>query len=125
MLQQHQQHQQHQHQHQHHQQHYQHHQQSASSHYVADKPSPAQMTFLSSWMSQSVNKYAYYLDRGNGYVTRLIPADVLPALSEIPAQEATAAGMEVLQPLKGSPPAGVQDMNQRVTVKVSWASARY
>lgn len=81
------------------------------------------MNFMNSWMGQTTTKYAYYLDRGNGYVTRLIPADVLPSLSEIPAQETTAAGMEILPPLKGTPPTGVQDMNQRVTIKVSRPSS--
>ena len=66
----------------------------------------------------AAGKYAYFLDRGRGRVTRLIPADMLPPLSEIPAQQARGPGMEVLPPLGGHPPNGFPDMNQRVTILV-------
>lgn len=68
--------------------------------------------------SGSVDGFAYCLDRGNGQVTRLIPADVLPPLNEIPAREADRRGMVVLAPLQVEPPRGVAETNQRVTVKV-------
>lgn len=63
--------------------------------------------------------YAYYLNRGNGELTRLVPADMLPALNEIPARESERRGMVVLPPLRGVPPKGMADMSQTITVKVS------
>ncbi|KAL7814647.1 hypothetical protein V8C44DRAFT_356978 [Trichoderma aethiopicum] len=62
--------------------------------------------------------YAYYLNRGNGELTRLVPADMLPALNEIPAREPERRGMVVLPPLRGVPPKGMADMSQTITVKV-------
>ncbi|PNY26241.1 Uncharacterized protein TCAP_03829 [Tolypocladium capitatum] len=64
-----------------------------------------------------VHGFAYCLDRGNGQFTRLIPADVLPPLNEIPATEANRVGMVVLPPLQAAPPRGAAETNQRVTVK--------
>ncbi|UKZ73028.1 hypothetical protein TrVFT333_000667 [Trichoderma virens FT-333] len=61
--------------------------------------------------------YAYYLNRGNGELTRLVPADMLPALNEIPPREPERRGMVVLPPLRGVPPKGMADMSQTVTVK--------
>ncbi|KKO97744.1 hypothetical protein THAR02_10151 [Trichoderma harzianum] len=61
--------------------------------------------------------YAYYLSRGNGELTRLVPADMLPALNEIPPREPERRGMVVLPPLRGIPPKGMADMSQTVTVK--------
>ncbi|KAK5987265.1 hypothetical protein PT974_11389 [Cladobotryum mycophilum] len=61
--------------------------------------------------------FAYYLDRGNGQLTRLIPADVLPPLNEIPAREPEALGMVVLPPLRAGPPKGSAEMNHPVTIK--------
>jgi hypothetical protein len=63
--------------------------------------------------------YAYYLNRGNGELTRLVPADMLPALNEIPPREPERRGMVVLPPLRGIPPKGMADMSQTITVKVS------
>jgi hypothetical protein len=63
--------------------------------------------------------FAYYLNRGNGELTRLIPADMLPSLNEIPPRESERRGMIVLPPLRGVPPNGMTDMNYAVTVKVS------
>lgn len=46
--------------------------------------------------------YAYCFDRGNGRYTRLIPADVLPPLRDIPAVQQGCLGMIVLpQPRSG------------------------
>lgn len=93
---------------------------------------------LSSWMSPSLtnytlssqsrtrgenlvgmlDSYAYCLDRGNGQVTRLIPADMLPPMHEVPARQAGAGGMVVLPVLHVAPPQGVANMNQPVTMKV-------
>ncbi|KAL7936997.1 hypothetical protein V8C35DRAFT_294411 [Trichoderma chlorosporum] len=61
--------------------------------------------------------YAYYLNRGNGELTRLVPADMLPALNEIPPREPERRGMVVLPPLRGVPPKGLADMSQTITVK--------
>jgi hypothetical protein len=63
--------------------------------------------------------YAYYLNRGDGQVTRLIPADVLPSLNEIPPRELEQRGMIVLPLPRGFRPNGTADMNFAVTVKVS------
>lgn len=63
--------------------------------------------------------YAYYLNRGDGQVTRLIPADVLPSLNEIPPRELEQRGMIVLPLPRGTRPSGAADMNYAVTVKVS------
>lgn len=99
------------------QQHYR--QPSGFTDYPSEPPSPAQSNMSNSWAAQTVPpKYAYYLDRGNGYVTRLIPADALPNLNEIPPQELRGLGMEILQPLRGSPPNGAPNMDQKVTVQV-------
>ncbi|PNP43849.1 hypothetical protein TGAMA5MH_04131 [Trichoderma gamsii] len=61
--------------------------------------------------------YAYYLNRGDGQVTRLIPADVLPSLNEIPPRELEQQGMIVLPLPRGMRPSGTADMNFAVTVK--------
>ncbi|KAL7799033.1 hypothetical protein V8C37DRAFT_407464 [Trichoderma ceciliae] len=61
--------------------------------------------------------YAYYLNRGNGELTRLIPADMLPSLNEIPPREPERRGMIVLPPLRGVPPNGMTDMNHTVSIK--------
>lgn len=63
--------------------------------------------------------YAYYLNRGDGQVTRLIPADVLPSLNEIPPRELEQRGMIVLPLPRGIRPSGTADMNYAVTVNVS------
>lgn len=63
--------------------------------------------------------YAYYLHRGDGQVTRLIPADVLPSLNEIPPRELEQRGMIVLPLPRGIRPNGAADVNFAVTVKVS------
>ncbi|UKZ62080.1 uncharacterized protein TrAtP1_003338 [Trichoderma atroviride] len=61
--------------------------------------------------------YAYYLSRGDGQVTRLIPADVLPSLNEIPPRELEQRGMIVLPLPRGIRPSGTADVNYAVTVK--------
>ena len=62
--------------------------------------------------------YAYCLDRGNGQYTRLVPADMLPALAEIPPRQTGPNGMVVLPSLQLPPPQGVPEMNRPVTFKV-------
>ncbi|KAL7918808.1 hypothetical protein ACQKWADRAFT_230390 [Trichoderma austrokoningii] len=66
--------------------------------------------------------YAYYLNRGDGQVTRLIPADVLPSLNEIPPRELEQRGMIVLPLPRGIRPGGTADMNFAVTVKAQASS---
>lgn len=62
--------------------------------------------------------YAYCLDRGDGWFTRLIPADMLPPLAEIPARLDGQGGMVLLPSLQSSPPQGVPEMNRPVILKV-------
>ncbi|KAI1473973.1 hypothetical protein F4774DRAFT_430359 [Daldinia eschscholtzii] len=50
--------------------------------------------------------YAYCYDRGNGQYTRLIPADMLPALKDIPPVQPSSAGMLVLPVPRGLPSNG-------------------
>ncbi|KAH9434003.1 hypothetical protein MCOR27_005427 [Pyricularia oryzae] len=52
------------------------------------------------------NYFAYCFDRGNGRYTRLIPADVLPPLMDIPAVEHSCAGMRVLPIPRNLAPTG-------------------
>lgn len=60
--------------------------------------------------------YAYCLDRGNGQVTRLIPADMLPPLQEIPRQEPARFGLSVLSAPMAPAPRGIPPTDQSVTV---------
>ncbi|TPX15667.1 uncharacterized protein E0L32_000001, partial [Thyridium curvatum] len=79
------------------------------------------------------NSYAFFLDRGNGQVTRLIPADMLPPLRDIRATEPAAAGMAILCQPSGRPPRGepaisspVQLQNlQNLAGDAHWATGRY
>ncbi|KAI1658182.1 hypothetical protein F4813DRAFT_395900, partial [Daldinia decipiens] len=75
-----------------------------------------QQQLLSSMMPYSVSSnindfqlessYAYCYDRGNGQYTRLIPADMLPALKDIPALQQNCSGMLVLPLPRGLPSNG-------------------
>ncbi|KAK7397853.1 hypothetical protein QQX98_012787 [Neonectria punicea] len=67
--------------------------------------------------SGGLEGYAYCLDRGNGQYTRLVPADLLPPLNEVPARQPGPGGMVVLPTLQSAPPQGVVEMNRPVTVK--------
>ncbi|KAK1246751.1 hypothetical protein MKX08_000553 [Trichoderma sp. CBMAI-0020] len=68
------------------------------------------------------DRYAYYLNRGDGQVTRLIPADVLPSLNEIPPRELEQRGMIVLPLPRGIRPSGTADVNYAVTIKAQASS---
>ncbi|KAK0384959.1 hypothetical protein NLU13_7437 [Sarocladium strictum] len=57
------------------------------------------MSHSSTSLSESSDFQPYYLDRGNGEYTRLIPADTLPPLNEVPPREASVIGKVVLQPI--------------------------
>lgn len=68
---------------------------------------------------QGLEGYAYCLDRGNGQYTRLVPADMLPPLNEIPARQPNPNGMVILPELQKAPPQAVAEMNRPVTLKAS------
>ncbi|CAF3563508.1 hypothetical protein SNK03_003538 [Fusarium graminearum] len=68
-------------------------------------------------ISDCLNGFAYCLKRSNGRYTRLIPADMLPALNELPASQISAQGMVLLPDLNMNPPQGIIGMNQPVTFK--------
>ncbi|KAL1899683.1 hypothetical protein Cpir12675_001263 [Ceratocystis pirilliformis] len=60
--------------------------------------------------------YGYCLDRGNGKFTRLVPADMLPAMKDIPAIQDSCSGLVVLPTPRSQPPVGAPAMNQPVTM---------
>ena len=66
-------------------------------------PNPAAATGSAFPASDHANDFtaghSYCLDRGNGEFTRLIPADLLPALNEVPARETSPHGMVILPSL--------------------------
>jgi len=64
--------------------------------------------------------YAYCFDRGNGQYTRLIPADMLPSLVDIPALQQGCLGMTVLPCPTGLAPNGRSSNLERVFVQVSY-----
>ncbi|KAJ3491953.1 hypothetical protein NLG97_g5497 [Lecanicillium saksenae] len=62
---------------------------------------PATTGFMNySFERNMPNDYGYYLDRGNGQFTRLIPADMLPPMKGVPAREEEHDGMVILQPIE-------------------------
>lgn len=87
---------------------------STSSNYVLTSPTISRGEVFDG----KLGGYAYCLDRGNGQYTRLIPADMLPALVEIPTRQTGASGMIVLPALQATPPQGVPETNRPVTIKV-------
>ncbi|KAI0012330.1 hypothetical protein F4779DRAFT_634270 [Xylariaceae sp. FL0662B] len=56
--------------------------------------------------AQLDSSYAYCYDRGNGQYTRLIPADMLPPLRDIPALQQGCSSMIVLPQPQALPPNG-------------------
>jgi hypothetical protein len=62
--------------------------------------------------------YAYCFDRGNGQYTRLIPADMLPPLVDIPPLQQGCLGMTVLPCPNGLAPNGRSSNLERVFVQV-------
>jgi hypothetical protein len=69
-------------------------------------------------ISDCLNGYAYCVKRPDGRYTRLVPADMLPNLNELPATQASAQGMVLLPDLHMQPPQGVASMNHPATIKV-------
>ncbi|KAI0390268.1 hypothetical protein F5Y17DRAFT_73131 [Xylariaceae sp. FL0594] len=61
--------------------------------------------------------YAYCYDRGNGRYTRLIPADMLPPLVDIPAVQQGSTGMVILPHPRGLPPNGHSSNTERVAIR--------
>ncbi|KAF3058641.1 hypothetical protein GL218_05373 [Daldinia childiae] len=84
--------------------------------YPNSRPDQLQQQLLSSMMPYSVSSnvndfqldssYAYCYDRGNGQYTRLIPADMLPPLKDIPPLQQNYSGMLVLPLPRGLPSNG-------------------
>ncbi|OAA68125.1 Zinc finger, CCCH-type [Niveomyces insectorum RCEF 264] len=67
-------------------------------------PSLSSLTLPMPASNERAPIYAYCFDRGNGLFTRLIPADLLPPLKEIPRVETSCHGMIVLRdPLDPQP----------------------
>ncbi|KAI0387069.1 hypothetical protein F5Y04DRAFT_288835 [Hypomontagnella monticulosa] len=61
--------------------------------------------------------YAYCYDRGNGQYTRLIPADMLPPLQDIPALQRGCSAMLVLQQPRGLPQSGRSSNTETVLLR--------
>lgn len=64
--------------------------------------------------------YGYCFDRGNGQYTRLIPADMLPPLVDIPSRQQGYLGMTVLPCPTGLAPNGRSSNLERVLIQVSF-----
>ncbi|KAI0098888.1 hypothetical protein GGR51DRAFT_565296 [Nemania sp. FL0031] len=61
--------------------------------------------------------FAYCYDRGNGQYTRLIPADMLPPLQNIPPMQQGCAGMIVIPQPRGLPPNGHSSNTEAVPLR--------
>jgi len=79
-------------------------------------PNPRTVPAISRGSNTLSEFQPYFLDRGNGQFTRLIPADMLPPLNEVPAREASVVGKVVLQP--------ISSRERRVTIKVRLTATR-
>ncbi|OTA70653.1 hypothetical protein K449DRAFT_442344 [Hypoxylon sp. EC38] len=77
------------------------HQQPPQPSGIMSYPSPGTVSEL-----QLDSCYAYCYDRGNGQYTRLIPADMLPPLKDIPALQQNCSGMIALPHPRMLPPNG-------------------
>ncbi|KAF2971376.1 hypothetical protein GQX73_g2290 [Xylaria multiplex] len=67
--------------------------------------------------AQLDGSFAYCYDRGNGQYTRLIPADMLPPLQNIPAVQQGHAGMVVVPQPRGLPPNGHSSNTEPVAMR--------
>ena len=63
--------------------------------------------------------YAYCLDRGNGEYTRLIPADMLPEMQDVPRRQHNVEGITILPVPSGRAPRGVPEITCPIRFKVS------
>ncbi|KAI1389567.1 uncharacterized protein F4822DRAFT_205170 [Hypoxylon trugodes] len=77
------------------------------------------MPSTSSPEMQINSSYAYCFDRGNGQYTRLIPADMLPPLEDIPALQQGCTGMIVLPMPRGLSPSGRSSNTETVVLRSS------
>lgn len=68
--------------------------------------------------AQLDDSFAYCYDRGNGQYTRLIPADMLPALQNIPALQQGCVGMVVVPQPRGLPANGRSSNTEPVALRV-------
>ncbi|KAI1813991.1 hypothetical protein GGS20DRAFT_585915 [Poronia punctata] len=69
--------------------------------------------------AQLSDHFAYCFDRGNGRYTRLIPADMLPPLQNIPATQNSSVGMMIVPQPRGLPPSGQWSNTEPVMIQVS------
>ncbi|KAI1631727.1 hypothetical protein F4809DRAFT_653798 [Biscogniauxia mediterranea] len=67
--------------------------------------------------AQIDTSYAYCYDRGNGQYTRLIPADMLPPLRDVPAVQQSCSNMIVLPQPRALPPNGRSSNTEPVVVR--------
>ncbi|KAK5628931.1 hypothetical protein RRF57_004646 [Xylaria bambusicola] len=67
--------------------------------------------------TQLDSSFAYCYDRGNGQYTRLIPADMLPPLQNIPALQQGYAGMLIVPQPRGLPPNGHSSNTEPVAMR--------
>ncbi|KAI0451703.1 hypothetical protein F5B21DRAFT_527640 [Xylaria acuta] len=67
--------------------------------------------------AQLDGSFAYCYDRGNGQYTRLIPADMLPPLQNIPAIQQSCVGMVVVPHPRGLPPNGRSSNTEPVALR--------
>jgi hypothetical protein len=72
--------------------------------------------------STDMPAYAYCFERANGQYTRLIPADMLPPLMDIPALQQGCVGMIPLTCPTGLAPNGRSSNLERVQIQVSSAT---
>ncbi|KAI1485048.1 hypothetical protein F5X96DRAFT_691411 [Biscogniauxia mediterranea] len=124
--------------HHHHQQHQQHQQQQQQQHHIhhnairpTSYPSPQldhhqhqHLVGIGSYPNlgslgdaQIDTSYAYCYDRGNGQYTRLIPADMLPPLRDVPAVQQSCSNMIVLPQPRALPPNGRSSNTEPVVVR--------
>ncbi|KAI1439152.1 hypothetical protein GGR50DRAFT_690511 [Xylaria sp. CBS 124048] len=68
--------------------------------------------------AQLDESYAYCYDRGNGQYTRLIPADMLPPLQNIPALQQSCVGMVVVPLPGGLPSSGHSSNTEPVVLRI-------
>jgi hypothetical protein len=82
-------------------------------------PSAFGHQLISSHVSTAVDSHAWglFLDRGNGQITRLVPADLLPPMVQVPATQpfVPGNGMVVLQSPRGAAPHGMWDGQSAVS----------
>ncbi|KAI0535108.1 hypothetical protein GGR58DRAFT_519704 [Xylaria digitata] len=69
--------------------------------------------------AQLDGSFAYCYDRGNGQYTRLVPADMLPPLQNIPAVQQGHAGMVVVPQPRGLPPNGRSSNTEPFAVRLT------